>query len=276
MVYGDIYSQLSPKILSEISGINNSLFLIITKIYFRIFGYPDLASSGRFPVVLDLLRPKKQEMILDAGCGNGIYANTIAYKYGVNVIGIDIDDKRLKIAQKIARFFRNKTIFLKKDLEKDNFLKNKFDKILLLEVIEHIKNDKALIKKLSNSLKKGGILILSTPKKENLTTTEERNRYQKVVKGEHVRSGYTLLELRKILLAGGIRIKEWQPYYRLISRLLINIQQKIYLKNYFLLNIISYPIFFFLSKFDLLLGKSKHWNNHFGWYRGYVIRAVKQ
>lgn len=266
MRYGDIYAKIPVSVLRELFQVN--LFLLnLGRLYFKIFGYPDIASHGRFPIVYNLLKPKKGEKIFDAGCGNGIYANMFAYYFGCRVTGWDLDDKKLRIAQRIADYFHNHVNFYKKDLEKDAFPKGLFDKVICLEVIEHIKNDNQLLNNFNKITKKGSLLIISTAKKENLTKDEEKSRYQKVKKGTHVRSGYELGELKDKLVKAGFKPKVCFPYYRSFSRIVIKIQHQIYKRNLVLLNILTYPILLIIAKFDHLF--------NFGWYRGFVIKAVK-
>ena len=102
--------------------------------------------------------------ILDFGCGSGTLSLYLANQ-GHSVIGIDISSEAIAKAKlsanangldKLTRFY-----LLKESTIRIN--KIKFDAILCIEVLEHIKRDTALLKRLSSALKKGGTLILSTP-----------------------------------------------------------------------------------------------------------------
>jgi len=276
MIYGDIYSIIPESILSGVSGIKSQFFLKCGKIYFKIFGYPDVASFGRFPKVLRMLNPQKNEKIFDAGCGNGIYANSIAYHFGSKMLGCDLDKKRIRIAQKIANYLKVDAKFSFGEIEKINLPKNYFDKIICIEVIEHIKNDDLLIKKFNTLLKDNGALILSTAKKEELTEQEEQERFGKAEKGEHVRSGYELSDLLKKIENAGFKIVDWQPFYRFFSKVAIKIQQKIYKRNLIFLNLLTFPLFLLIAKLDLFIPSKMKWNNNFGWYRGFIIKAIKE
>ena len=155
MIYGDFYSNLPDKILERISRPNRKL-LRLSKYYFRYFGYPDLAGRGRFKRVLKMLDPKKQEKILDAGCGNGIYSNSLSYYFRCESVGVDIDRKRIDLAQDIADYLNLKAKFYKNDLEKLTFPDKTFAKIVCLEVIEHINEDRRLISNFQRLLKNKG------------------------------------------------------------------------------------------------------------------------
>jgi len=270
MVYGDIYSKIPTDLLTSLSGIKAPFFLKIARLYFRVFGYPDIAGNGRFAHVIKMLEPKRGEGILDIGCGNGIYANSFSFHFGAKVIGIDIDKKRIKIANEIANSLENKAEFICRDAEKLNFPRQSFDKIICLEVIEHISNDRSLINKLSSFLKKGGIFVISTVKKERLSEKRELEKFKNAKKGKHVRSGYEFAEFKEMLNGAGFQILERKLYYRFFAKVTIRIQQYLYKKNLNCANILTYPILLFFSKLDFLIPEN------IGWYRGFIIKAIKK
>jgi 2-polyprenyl-3-methyl-5-hydroxy-6-metoxy-1,4-benzoquinol methylase len=78
-------------------------------------------------------------------------------KLGNYVIGIDKDKRIKKLAKK-----RNNE-FILQDLEKEFKLKRPVDVIIAFEVIEHIRDHTIFMKNIRRNLKKGGVLILSTP-----------------------------------------------------------------------------------------------------------------
>lgn len=96
--------------------------------------------------------------ILEIGCGIGNFTGLLA-KYG-KVWAIDIDQeyiKKTKLNKKINVGFG--------DIEKGKyFFKNKrFDSIVCLNVLEHIKDDNSALNNLFALLKPGGKLILLVP-----------------------------------------------------------------------------------------------------------------
>lgn len=101
--------------------------------------------------------------ILDVGCGTGSLDFYLA-KRANSVTGIDISKNAIVACKRDAKTLgvSKKTAFYVRDISK-RLMKRKFDVVICLEVIEHIKNDKKLINNISKSLKKNGLLILSTP-----------------------------------------------------------------------------------------------------------------
>lgn len=52
-----------------------------------------------FPNILKLLQPKRTDVILDIGCGNGVLSRLLSKK-SHKIIGIDFSRKMLALAQK--------------------------------------------------------------------------------------------------------------------------------------------------------------------------------
>lgn len=102
------------------------------------------------------LLPKKG-LILDLGCGDGAYIQEI-----INdnfIIGTDIN---FKILPKVRT---TNSLFINVNAEKLPFKNNMFDSILCIDVIEHVENDKKIIKEVSRIIKKNGHLVISVPNK---------------------------------------------------------------------------------------------------------------
>ena len=98
--------------------------------------------------------------ILDAGCGGGaLIANYISSN--TNVIGIDISDKAIKLAE--SRNIPNAE-FQTSELDKPwNFEDSQFDIVVSSEVLEHLDNFPLYMQESYRVLKPNGKLILTTP-----------------------------------------------------------------------------------------------------------------
>lgn len=100
---------------------------------------------------------KKEDYFLDIGCWDGKMVLDLMNK--CNSFGIDIDKDKISLADP-----RIKKRLKVADGTKKIPFKEKFDYIYLSEVIEHVENDESLLKNISDSLKIGGKLILTTPR----------------------------------------------------------------------------------------------------------------
>lgn len=110
---------------------------------------------------------KSADIVLDLGCGNG--QNSIkAAKITKKVVGSELSDKLLNLAKKSAELKKVKNIkFETVNLEEKLNYKDKiFDKIIFLDVLEHLtKRDQAL-SEIKRVLKNGGLLFLGVPNSE--------------------------------------------------------------------------------------------------------------
>jgi 2-polyprenyl-6-hydroxyphenyl methylase / 3-demethylubiquinone-9 3-methyltransferase len=98
--------------------------------------------------------------ILDLGCGGGLTSEPLA-RLGAKVTGIDFIEKNITVAKNHAKLSKLKINYIHSNITKI-LIKKKFDVILVLEVLEHLRDWENLIYKLKMNLKPNGRLILST------------------------------------------------------------------------------------------------------------------
>jgi SAM-dependent methyltransferase len=121
-------------------------------LYGKLFG-----SKGYVPSKLRR-ELSKSAAILDVGCGTGQFLEDISDF--PNRRGCDVSDQALRLTAQ-----RNPGIALQR-MDADGplpFPDVQFDCVTLFDVIEHVAQDRALLHKISDQLKPGGILVLSTP-----------------------------------------------------------------------------------------------------------------
>lgn len=96
--------------------------------------------------------------VLDLGCGGGILAEALA-KAGGLVTGIDIEPSLIDVAKKHAELNG-----LDIDYQVLNIadLKQKFDVIVCMEMLEHVENPMEIVASMAACLKSGGLVFLST------------------------------------------------------------------------------------------------------------------
>jgi len=90
---------------------------------------------------------------LDFGCGLGTFIQYVERVYDEKVIGYEINDLAIKKLQ-------NRNIELMTDIDSQN---SKFETIISMNVLEHIKDDLSIMKQFFKLLKPGGVLILYLP-----------------------------------------------------------------------------------------------------------------
>lgn len=108
---------------------------------------------------------KKKNHVLDIGCGAGVLSLYLAHK-GNTVDAIDISQKSIDTCKQSAEELNlEKKVFFKKMNFPYESPSKKYDFILFIEVIEHLKDDNLALKNLFQLLKPKGLAIISTPSK---------------------------------------------------------------------------------------------------------------
>ena len=105
-------------------------------------------------------KPLKNIKILDVGCGGGLLSEPMC-RLGAEVTGIDASDKNINVAKIHSK---------KNNLKIDYFcsspenlkIKDKFDVILNMEIVEHVDNVNIFLKESSKFLRKNGIMFIAT------------------------------------------------------------------------------------------------------------------
>ena len=105
-------------------------------------------------------KPLKKINILDIGCGGGLLSEPMQ-RLGASVTGIDASIKNIKIAKLHAKKSGLNINYLCSSPEKLKINK-KFDVILNMEIVEHVKDLDFFLKSCSKLLKKNGLMFVAT------------------------------------------------------------------------------------------------------------------
>ncbi len=104
--------------------------------------------------------PLKNIKILDVGCGGGLLSEPMC-RLGAEVTGIDASDKNINVAKIHSKKNGLKINYFCSSPE--NFkIKDKFDVILNMEIVEHVDDVSFFLKSCNNLLKKNGIMFVAT------------------------------------------------------------------------------------------------------------------
>lgn len=106
---------------------------------------------------LELLQLNEDVLLLDAGCGAGLFSN-LAIEKGAQVTGVDISPGLLDVARRRNR--RNS--FLKEDLESLPFADNSFHVVTALNCFQNASTVQAALGDAKRVLKSGGRLMIGT------------------------------------------------------------------------------------------------------------------
>jgi len=142
---------------------------------------------------------RKNNRLIDIGCGAGYFILS-ASKRDWEAEGTEISDEAIKLVEaKGRRVFKGDIASL--DLEKD-----KYDVAILMELLEHASNPERIIRKLSEILRPGGGIYITTPNFNSITRRLLGNRWG-IFNKEHF---FYLMPriLSSILKKHGFRIKK--------------------------------------------------------------------
>jgi ubiquinone/menaquinone biosynthesis C-methylase UbiE len=110
-------------------------------------------------LVLNLLSPKQGEIILDAGCGTGIFTLDILSS-GSKVIGLDLSLPMLRRAEKKLKGYPFQIVLA--DMLNLPFPESFFDKVVSVTALEFVEEGKAAVGELFRVTKRGGRILVAT------------------------------------------------------------------------------------------------------------------
>jgi len=110
-------------------------------------------------LLLDLLEPRPQELILDAGCGTGVFTLNIL-GLGTRVIGLDISQPMLVGARQKAEKYPFRAVA--GDMGFLPFAGECFDKVVSMTALEFIADGQGAVEDLFRVTKKGGVVVVTT------------------------------------------------------------------------------------------------------------------
>lgn len=116
---------------------------------------------GRRELIINLMEKiirneDKQLKILDTGCGTG--GNMEIFTLYGDVVGMDYSEDALKYTS-----LRGITNVVQGDAERPPFKNKTFDIVCILDVLEHLENDKKTVKEIRRILRNNGYLIITLP-----------------------------------------------------------------------------------------------------------------
>ena len=157
----------------------------------------NISTRFRLRLIAESISPKKDDAMLDVGCGVGLMSWFFSRK--CKVYGIDVSYDSVKFASRNKR-----TQFVTGDALALPFKDNSFDYIITSEVMEHVEDGSSFVRELKRVTKPSGIIILSTPSLDGLL------RVSKVCHSHgseyHHRAGYSKKELVPMFRKNGLKV----------------------------------------------------------------------
>ena len=184
----------------------------------RALGFPATLIHGD-TLVLDrwlwlrrkLSQPVSGTELVDVGCGSGAFTIGAA-KLGYSALGLSWDDRNQAVAAERARLCRAEGAAFQvldvRELHDRPALFSKFDVAVCCECIEHVLDDRSLLRGIAACLRDGGFLYLTTPYLGyRAITPDDDGPFLPIEDGRHVRRGYDERMLRQLCAEAGFVIQ---------------------------------------------------------------------
>lgn len=128
--------------------------------------YKRLRRKIRIRFTLDLLEVSRDKPLrfLDLGCGDGTYSAALK-KTGHKVVAVDASAEALHLARQ--RGITNCVLASATHLPTKS---NIFDRILLIDVFEHLREPMKTLSEIYRTLRPNGFVVLQTPNKSSVIT----------------------------------------------------------------------------------------------------------
>jgi len=178
----------------------------------RLF-HKSVLKQRKFYEITFFLGSTKNEHCLDIGSDNGIISYLLR-KRGGRWKSADLDQQTVSSIRELVE-----SEVFQIDGTSTPFQDEEFDKVVLVDFLEHIPQDRAFIKELFRITKPGGVLILNVPNVKNsllrklrlaVGQTDERH--------GHLRPGYTIESIRS-LLGDSFAVRGFRTYSKFFSEL---------------------------------------------------------
>jgi ubiquinone/menaquinone biosynthesis C-methylase UbiE len=201
----------------------NSTDRFLAILYREFIGFPtSLGDRVRAHYVMKFVSSAKNEKILDLGCGIGVYCLEMAFR-GATVVGVDFSRERILRAYDATRnrSLADRVSFVRCDVCHLPFVSQYFDRVLCVDVMEHIENDLEACSELSRILKQLGVVVIHVPYSNPrmhyfIRGSDKEFEFKRACMRksfDHVRDGYTLSSLSRLLEQNKLQIIFWKKTF---------------------------------------------------------------
>lgn len=210
------------------------------------------------------------QYVLDAGSGFGQYDYYLGKRHrDWHIQGVDVKEEQIEDCNQFFQKIGLKNVgFSKADLTQ--FSKpDTYDLVLCVDVMEHIEEDEKVLRNYCRSLKKGGMLLISTPSDQGGSDVQHHDDEEEPGAhsfiDEHVRDGYGIGEISEKMKSAGFSKTEVYYQYGPSGKLAWKLSMKfpIIMLNTSYLFFVILPFYYLITfPFSLILNytdvKRKH------------------
>ena len=252
-------------------------YFVQQKFYIRIirflFGIPFLHTRQIAYWFFKLIPISQKDNVLDLGTGDGIFANWLNYFHQCNVFGIDRLKQRIDLAIKITKRYSLSNKFLVTDIDSGKFTKvlstykQKFTRVLIIDVLEHLNNPQKTLGIISEYIEPTGLLFISTPAPKQhrifLKSYEPDFSYGP---DKHITIGFETTKLKTWLKNSNFEIIEVKQIYWWLYQVAWEISE--FIKKYHIIYFSLFPLLALIAATDRRMKLGRYYN-------GIIIKARK-
>ncbi len=182
-----------------------------------------MAFKKRVRTIFEWVQPTDDKIILDCACGRGFYLNMLRTVSQCKLVGLELD------SDVIAKAYRNVGQLPHITLSQANIYQqpypaNRFDAVILSEILEHVDDDVRGLKEVFRVLKPGGVVAITVPNANYPFWWDPINKSLETVFRTHIGKGplagiwanhvrlYTAEQLRKAVLDAGFILEEERSF----------------------------------------------------------------
>lgn len=147
----------------------------------------DVAYKRRVRRMVDYLDVQPGQTVLDCGTGMGFYLKVLSELYPTcRLYGIDYEEKVLRTAQ---GHLAHRAVVTRGDIHHLGFAAESFDRVVMSEVLEHLRDDRAALREVWRVMKPGAVLAMTVPHRHYSYWYDPINRLAEGVLGRPIRQG---------------------------------------------------------------------------------------
>ncbi|MBF0621040.1 MAG: class I SAM-dependent methyltransferase [Magnetococcales bacterium] len=179
----------------------------VERLYCRLFGLPIQGLRVRLRVIMRLLPDRAFNRILDAGCGRGVIARSVAQRFAdAHLDALDLNSEGQAINQELAGHMGlERCQFISTDIFEYTPDKS-YDLIVSVDNLEHLEDDVGAVTRYFDWMEPGGTLLVHVPHYYRRWPVFKRT-VNFDVEG-HIRPGYHLPELVELIQDAGFIIDD--------------------------------------------------------------------
>jgi len=250
----DSFGEMSHEYEKNVNKKNNGLIIFLQKIYLKLLGIPEIGFQIRSlffkKIILNKIKINKIKKILDAGSGIGIYSFWLSRTFpNAKITAGEIDKNKLEFSKKFAKESGIKNIeFMYRDISKETKKKADYDLIINIDVLEHIRDYKSVLKNFYNQLTVNGYLYIHTPQLNQKRIFKSLEKWHHE---DHVREGFDPEVLKNDLKELGFKIIVTRETFGFFGKLAWELNHLTLMKNFILAGLF-FPFFYCPARIDLM------------------------